>query len=706
MTTNNKLLCSMTIADMLVGVCGILYGALLRAGQSAVIYKICAILPMFCSMFASITSIVSLTANRLIAVKYPLRYHSIVTSERTIITFVFIWAIPAIVYAAQTSVYLTTTLGTELAVRSYLTTIFFAVGSAVLVVSNCFMYAAVKRQTRMVKAQNRATYHLKNLSCLATGGMASSAIKQCEERAFKPIKDSVDADDEIYDDLNETLSAKVGFNGMLRSVAKKSSDISMKSNSGTGNTTNTTNTTNTNNERRKSNTETRSKWNPKGKSIVRAKTCGSINYTNGAFETDDIKSYLSGIPAKREKPEGIREAITAVNANVNEAFRHDESNMDLSSTRISRHLLKASLPIDNDVTGKDLTNTQFCKSQKQCRTIAQVTGRDVLARLGSCDTIETVIGDDDLYESSNSHEDCNEVDTNDGILTDCVKKSVEKHRKFSNIRNDIFVISRVVSEVKSNMKSNTESKSQEVKVAERNAINSVKNKESQMSCCICEGNETKKRKPEDDRNRTLVFAESDKISNSNESVSRTKRKFSQLANGIIEAKNGVVANSSFSHETTINNNNTDTSGEAGIKDSTVETNRESITQKAARKKSFHSVKINAARNISMSFHRMRARRKSNPGVTKRNLDMAHMCIFVVIAFILCWLPLATYRLRYLLGMKAIAWFRRLALFLATGNSMVNPCIYLLKQKSLRKFIKRIWRKSPENCADWDSDIKQ
>ena len=703
MTTNNKLLCSMTIADMLVGICGILYGALLRAGQSAVIYKICAILPMFCSMFASITSIVSLTANRLIAVKYPLRYHSIVTSERTIITFVFIWAIPAIVYAAQTSVYLTTTLRTELTVRSYLTTIFFAVGSAVLVVSNCFMYAAVKRQTRMVKAQNRATYHLKNLSCLATGGMASSAIKQCEERAFKPIKDSVDADDEVYDDLNEKISTNVGLNRMLRSVAKKSIDISAKSDSSAGNTTNTTRTNTT---RRKSNAETRSKWNPKGKLIVRAKTCGNINFTNGAFETDDIKSYMSGVSVEREKPEGIRKAITAVKAHVNEAFRHDESNMDLSSTRISRHLEKASLPIDNDVTEKEKTNTQSCKSNKQYRTIVQATGRDVLARLGSSDTIETVIGDDDFYESSNSSEACNEADANNGILTDCVKKNVEKHSKISNIRNDIFVISSVASEVKNNAESNTESKSQEVKVAEGNAINSLKNKESQISCCICEGNEMKDRKPEEDGTRTLVFVASDKIGDSDKFETKTKRKFSQLANGIIEAKNGVVTHSSFSHEATINNNNINTLEGAGIKDSTVETNRESITEKAARKKSFHSVKINAARNISMSFHRMRARRKSNPGVTKRNLDMAHMCIFVVIAFILCWLPLATYRLRYLLGMKAIAWFRRLALFLATGNSMVNPCIYLLKQKSLRKYIKRIWRKLPENSTDWDSDIKQ
>eukprot|EP00112_Aurelia_sp_Birch-Aquarium-sp1_P008264 Seg1905.6 transcript_id=Seg1905.6/GoldUCD/mRNA.D3Y31 product="Dopamine D2-like receptor" protein_id=Seg1905.6/GoldUCD/D3Y31 len=694
MTTNNKLLCSMTIADMLVGICGILYGALLRAGQSPVIYKICAILPMFCSMFASITSIIILTANRLIAIKYPLRYYSIVTTQRTLITFVIIWAIPATVYAAQTSVYLTTTLRTELAVRSYLTTIFFTVGSAVLVVSNCFMYAAVKRQMRMVKAQNRATCHLKNLSCLATGGMASSAIKQCEDRAFKPTENSSDADDEVYDDLNENISTKVGFNGILPSVVKKNSIINVKTNASTGNTTNT------NKARRNSNTETRSKWNPKGKSILRTKTCGSINYTNEAYETDDIESYYLG------KPQGFHEDI-ASNAHVNEVFKQDDSKMDLSSVRICSHLDNASLPMDDDVIKNKLSDTQSYKNHNHSRIVALSRDRDLKARLGSSDTIETVIGDDDSYESTNSHEDCIENNVNNGILTDCTRQNEEKHRKASKIRNDIFLIGSVASEVRNNSRDiRRKSKSKELKVTERNAINSLNNKESQISCSVYEGKEKKNRKPEVERTRTIVFVESDKITNNDESATTTKRKFSELANGIIDAKNGDVAKLAFSHDTTTNNDKTDTSGESGIRDSTVETNGESIIEKATRKKSFHSVKISAARNISMSFHRMRARRKSNPGVTKRNIDMAHMCIFVVIAFILCWLPLVTYRLRYLLGMEAITWFRRLALFLATGNSMVNPCIYLLKQKSLRKYIKRIWRKPSENPADWDSDMKQ
>ena len=64
------------------------------------------------------------------------------------------------------------------------------------------------------------------------------------------------------------------------------------------------------------------------------------------------------------------------------------------------------------------------------------------------------------------------------------------------------------------------------------------------------------------------------------------------------------------------------------------------------------------------------------------------CIAVVIIFVLCWVPLCTYRLAYLIGRTlALPWFRRLALCLAASNSLLNPWMYILIRRDFRKMLK-------------------
>eukprot|EP00794_Sanderia_malayensis_P008449 gene8449-9351_t len=67
-----------------------------------------------------------------------------------------------------------------------------------------------------------------------------------------------------------------------------------------------------------------------------------------------------------------------------------------------------------------------------------------------------------------------------------------------------------------------------------------------------------------------------------------------------------------------------------------------------------------------------------------------MCICIVALFTLCWTPLIVYRLHYVHNAKGfrLPWFRRLALCLASSNSLLNPCIYLLVRKDFRNYLPR------------------
>eukprot|EP00794_Sanderia_malayensis_P003599 gene3599-4107_t len=74
----------------------------------------------------------------------------------------------------------------------------------------------------------------------------------------------------------------------------------------------------------------------------------------------------------------------------------------------------------------------------------------------------------------------------------------------------------------------------------------------------------------------------------------------------------------------------------------------------------------------------------------KEIKAAKMCIIITLVFIICGLPLASYRLSYSLGYAVrIKWLRRSCLLLASANSLLNPFIYLVLIKSFRSYIRKI-----------------
>eukprot|EP00795_Rhopilema_esculentum_P004223 gene4223-20412_t len=490
-----KLFCSMTFADMLVGFHAVLYGELLRTGQQQIIYKTSAILPMFTSMFASITSLICITVNRLIAVKKPLRYRAIVTSEKLLAAFVLIWTVPGVVYAIQLSIYLKSSSKAELQIRSYLTAVFFITSSLLLIVSNALMYCAVKRQIKLIAAQTCISHHLKVVSRVAAGKSVTSVKDRYES--------SVDNNNEGY-------------------FAEE-------------------------NDERKTTKEARNDWNKQNSVTI----LGENNSKLGLATID-----------------GIRRAKA----------QNGEQSIENSSMR--KKILKFS-----DIYESDRT-------------------------------MVSSIVDVEEFRSNEEHEDDPNLTKNDQLSFSKWTCSVEK--TFSNDSN----------------------------------------RNEQLACPT-----NKEIVPPIERCILM-----DNSLAASPSVEQRDQTHTRNENEVGEYK--------------------DTDKNTGKSGRCAEVMREHVKENRRR----HN-KIGMARNLAMAFNRVRIRRRNNPQTGRQTLDMTHMCILVVLAFIFCWLPLTVYRCRYLLGMEPIVWLRRFALFLATGNSIVNPCIYLLKQKHLRKYVKRLlWQK--------------
>ena len=161
---NNKFLFSMAVSDLLVGIFGITGGTLIyirvnqgNASVSLSIVKLCGLLPLFGSFFTSILSLSILTADRLIAVVYALRYHSIMTDARANFLVCLTWFTVSIILIIQGGIYFGISVDTELKVRTYEFAAFFILTSIVLCTANAMLYFIVRRKRKDVSrlgAQN------------------------------------------------------------------------------------------------------------------------------------------------------------------------------------------------------------------------------------------------------------------------------------------------------------------------------------------------------------------------------------------------------------------------------------------------------------------------------------------------------------------------------------------------------------------------
>lgn len=144
-STHNRILFSLSLADTLVGIFGFSLGALLYFKQPSSIYKLAGNIPMFSSLFGSVLALVLLTIDRLVAVKKPFMYSS--RSYRRLITRLIIvtWIVPALVTINQALIFIYLSSKKELIARSVLFAVFFILAAAVLIVFNLFLIVSLNR---------------------------------------------------------------------------------------------------------------------------------------------------------------------------------------------------------------------------------------------------------------------------------------------------------------------------------------------------------------------------------------------------------------------------------------------------------------------------------------------------------------------------------------------------------------------------------
>ncbi len=142
---NRRILFSMALADFFIGLFTFSLGICIATRPKWRVYRLVANIPLFGSMFVSILSMAMLTADRLVAVKVPLRYASVVTSKRLEILITASWVLP-IILTIQQYLILGLWYRYELKVRGLLLLVFIAAGSVFLAIANSYLYAAVKKQ--------------------------------------------------------------------------------------------------------------------------------------------------------------------------------------------------------------------------------------------------------------------------------------------------------------------------------------------------------------------------------------------------------------------------------------------------------------------------------------------------------------------------------------------------------------------------------
>ena len=146
--THNRILCSMSFADALVGCFGTTLGILLFNKSPRVYYKLAGNIPLFSSMFASVGSLSILTIDRLIALKRPHLYGTTDYKRMNLKMIIATWVIPVLINIQQTVIYVVTKSGNELKVRGMLLSVIFGIGATTLVVSNIVLYRGVRKYVK------------------------------------------------------------------------------------------------------------------------------------------------------------------------------------------------------------------------------------------------------------------------------------------------------------------------------------------------------------------------------------------------------------------------------------------------------------------------------------------------------------------------------------------------------------------------------
>ena len=177
---NNMFLLSMTSADLCVGITGlvhwILYVSLTKLGT---VWKLCGVLPMFGSFFISVFSLATMTGDRLISVKYALRYPSIMTKTRAKLCILVTWLFMLVYLTVQSLIFVYASPWVEVRARALAVGILFVMGSVVLSVSNTILFLLVQRKFAKTKSVSSGTLALDIVT--STEATKSTIKKHCSD---------------------------------------------------------------------------------------------------------------------------------------------------------------------------------------------------------------------------------------------------------------------------------------------------------------------------------------------------------------------------------------------------------------------------------------------------------------------------------------------------------------------------------------------
>ena len=143
---HNKYLLSMVFADLLVGVFGTSTGVMLKLVQTKLIYKLCGLIPLYSCMFVSVFSLILLTIDRLLAVKHPLYYDSLMSNSCVTKSIALCWIIPILTTVSQMIIYVASGSRLELKIRNTMLTIICLTGFIILFITNYMLIQKYKKQ--------------------------------------------------------------------------------------------------------------------------------------------------------------------------------------------------------------------------------------------------------------------------------------------------------------------------------------------------------------------------------------------------------------------------------------------------------------------------------------------------------------------------------------------------------------------------------
>ena len=200
-STHNRILFSMSLADTLVGVFGFCLGILLYMKQPSLSYKLAGNIPMFSSLFGSVLALVLLTVDRLVAVKKPFVYSS--QRYRKLITRLLLgsWAVPAVVTILQSMILIYLSSKQELIVRSSLFFAFFFFAAFVLIIFNALLIISIRghfskvvtMKSSVYPATSQSVYETDKCSMEKTEAFGNTGDKTVEEAAKNALSTACQA---------------------------------------------------------------------------------------------------------------------------------------------------------------------------------------------------------------------------------------------------------------------------------------------------------------------------------------------------------------------------------------------------------------------------------------------------------------------------------------------------------------------------------